>query len=168
MQNPFEKFMTDTVFLLKANGVKLGPYKSSLIGNHCAIDDKTLDIDHGDTIIRPLPNGKEEHYTVLRADFREDFGAIIGGFDMTLEKKQQILKTPSKVVNNISINNSREFQIGNENSQIININVQELAEQVAKSDDTEAKGLLRQLLGNETVSGIIGEGVSTLLGIISA
>jgi hypothetical protein len=67
--NPFEIFMTETIYLLKkATGERLGSYKCALIGDTCAIDDKTLDIDLGDIITRTLPNGKEEHYTVLRAD----------------------------------------------------------------------------------------------------
>ena len=53
---PFSKMTNDTVFIAKPDGERLGPYKSSLSANSCTIFDKTLDVDHGDKVIRPLPN----------------------------------------------------------------------------------------------------------------
>jgi len=87
-----------------------------LTGDSCAIDDKTLDVDHGDVITRTLPNGKEEQYTVLRADYREDFEVIPGGYELKLRKEQQIHKHPANVVNNVNINNSTGFQVGDYNT----------------------------------------------------
>ena len=114
--NPFDVFMTETIYLIKKiTGQQLGPYKCMLTGDSCAIDDKTLDVDHGDIITRTLPNGKEEQYTVLRADYREDFEAIPGGYELKLRKEQQIHKHPASVTNNVNINNSTGFQVGNDN-----------------------------------------------------
>jgi len=115
--NPFDVFMTETVYLIKrTTGQQLGPYKCMLTGDSCAIDDKTLDVDHGDVITRTLPNGKEEQYTVLRADYREDFEVIPGGYELKLRKEQQIHKHPANVVNNVNINNSTGFQVGDYNT----------------------------------------------------
>ena len=111
--------MTDTVFIEKPDGRRLGPYKGVLSKSQFTIMDKTLDVDHGDLLVRPLPNGKEEHYTVLRADFREDFHAIPGGYDLSINKKQQIHSRPSSIVNNVSISNSSGFQVGNRNLQSV-------------------------------------------------
>jgi|APLak6261659701_1056019.scaffolds.fasta_scaffold28832_2 hypothetical protein len=162
--NPFEDLMNDTVFLVKPDGKRLGPYKTAMMGDACAIDDKTLDININDVIVRPLPNGKEELYTVTRADFREDFGPILGGFDITLMKQQQIKESKNQQPSfNIGTLNAQNVQVGNENSQTINITVQQLVEQIAKSNDAEAKNLLKQFLENSTVANIIGAVASTLL-----
>jgi hypothetical protein len=99
---PFSDVTKDKVFIIKGNGDRIGPYSSALSPDSCTIFDKMLDVDHGDTIARPLPNGKEEHYIVLRADFRDDFHGIPGGYDLKLRKEQQIHKTPSSVVNNVA------------------------------------------------------------------
>lgn len=96
----------DKVFIVKPSGERLGPYNSALSPNSCTIFDKMLDVDHGDTIARPPPSGKEEHYTALRANSREDFHGIPGGYDLKFQKEQQIHKSPSGVINNISITRS--------------------------------------------------------------
>ena len=137
--NPFDVFMTETVCVIKeTTGQRLGPYKCMLTGDSCAIDDKTLDVEHGDTITRTLPNNKEEHYTVLRADYREDFEGILGGYELKLRKEQQIHNPSSSTINNININNSTGFQVGNDNSQ--NNAIQHLAPEY-----NELKSLLLKL-----------------------
>ena len=109
--------MTEQIYLIKkTTDQRLGPYKCMLMGDSCAIDDKTLDVNHGDVITRTLPNGKEEQYTVLRADYREDFEEISGGYEFKLRKEQQIHKHLPNVVNNVNINNSTGFQVGDHNT----------------------------------------------------
>ena len=122
--------MTDTVFIEKPDGRRLGPYKGVLSRSQFTIMDKTLDVDHGDLLVRPLPNGKEEHYTVLRADFREDFHAIPGGYDLSINKKQQIHSRPSSIVNNVSISNSSGFQVGNRNLQSVQVALTQLLQAI--------------------------------------
>ncbi|WP_394182679.1 hypothetical protein [Marinomonas posidonica] len=62
---------------------------------------------------------------------------------------------------------TQQAQFGNDNIQNITINMQELVEKVAASGDKEAKGMLMKLLENPTVSGVIGVGVSRLIGMLS-
>ena len=158
---PFSDLTKDTVFIVKGTGERLGPYKSALSPSKCTIFDKTLDVEHGDTIARPLPNGKEEHYTVLRADFREDFHGIPGGYDLKLEKEQQIHKTPSSVVNNVSINNSSGFQVGSHNVQSIQNAFLELekaidAQSASSESKVDAKAKLKALLQHPLVVAVLG------------
>ena len=61
---------------------------------------------------------------------------------------------------------TQQAQFGNENIQNVTINIQELVEKVAASNDPEAKGLLKSLLENSTVGSVIGAGVSGLIGLI--
>ncbi|MGO4003345.1 hypothetical protein ABVN23_19905 [Pseudomonas fluorescens] len=62
--------------------------------------------------------------------------------------------------------NGQQVQVGNGNTQNINITIEQLAKEVAKSDDPKAKSLLRGLLENATVSSVIGAGVSGLIGLL--
>ncbi|ETI60675.1 hypothetical protein [Marinomonas profundimaris] len=61
---------------------------------------------------------------------------------------------------------TQQAQFGNDNTQNVTINMQELVEKVAASGDKEAKGMLMKLLENPTVNGVIGAGVSGLIGLL--
>lgn len=67
---------------------------------------------------------------------------------------------------NIGSINSNHLQVGNNNTQIMNMNVQELVEKVAQSNDPEAKSKLMSLLQNNTVASGLGASVSGLLGLL--
>ena len=166
---PFSKMTNDTVFIAKPDGERLGPYKSSLSANSCTIFDKTLDVDHGDKVIRPLPNGKEEHYLVLRADYREDFHSIPGGYDLKLQKEQQIHKPPSSVVNNVNINHSTGFQIGDNNVQSIQnafLTLEKAIDaQVASAESkADAKSKLQAILQHPLVVAVLGGAAGGIAG----
>jgi len=165
----FSAMTTDKVFIVKPGGERLGPYKSALSSNNCTIFDKTLDVDHGDTIARPLPNGKEEHYTVLRADFREDFHGIPGGYDLKLQKEQQIHKTPSSTVNNVSITHSTGVQVGDHNIQNIQAAFVSLeraidAQNASPESKADAKTKLKALLQHPLVVAVLGGAASGIAG----
>jgi hypothetical protein len=65
-------------------------------------------------------------------------------------------KTPSHSSTfNIGSISSQQVQVGNNNSQTINISIQQLVEEIAKSTDPEAKSLLKKLLENSTVGSVI-------------
>lgn len=165
----FSDLATDKVFIVKPSGQRLGPYNSALSPNSCTIFDKTLDVDHGDTIARPLPNGKEEHYTVLRADFREDFHGIPGGYDLKLQKEQQIHRTPSGVVNNVSITHSTGVQVGNHNLQNIQAAFVSLeraidAQNASPESKADAKSKLKALLQHPLVVAVLGGAVGAITG----
>lgn len=61
-----------------------------------------------------------------------------------------------------------QVQVGNQNTQVANISFAEVVKQVSVQNDPHAKGLLRQLLENNTVSAIVGAGTSALLTILSS
>lgn len=67
---------------------------------------------------------------------------------------------------NIGSISSEQVQVGNNNTQIVNITVQRLVEQIAKSGDAEAKSKLKEFLQNSTVASVIGAGASALLALL--
>ena len=67
---------------------------------------------------------------------------------------------------NIGSVSGEQIQVGNHNSQVTNISMQQLVEHVAKSSDPEAKATLKSLLQNSTVASLIGAGAATLLGLL--
>ncbi|ERT11890.1 hypothetical protein LGZ99_16690 [Photorhabdus temperata] len=58
------------------------------------------------------------------------------------------------------------MQVGNNNSQITNISIQDIAEKIAQSGDKEAKNVLIKFLENNTVASIVGAGVTGLIGLL--
>lgn len=67
---------------------------------------------------------------------------------------------------NIGTLSGQQVQVGNNNTQTVNITLEQLAKEISKSDDPEAKGILRALLENPTVSSVIGAGVSGLIDLL--
>lgn len=165
----FSHMTKDKVFIVKPSGERLGPYNSALSPDKCTIFDKTLDVDHGDTIARPLPNGKEERYTVLRADFREDFHSIPGGYDLKLQKDQQIHNGTSRVVNNVNITHSTGVQVGDHNIQNMQTTFVTLERAIDSQDASpeskaDAKAKLKALLQHPLVVAVLGGVASGIAG----
>lgn len=67
---------------------------------------------------------------------------------------------------NIGSISGEQIQVGDNNSQITNISIQQLVEHIAKSDDDEAKATLKTLLQNSSVASLIGAGASALFGLL--
>lgn len=91
-------------------------------------------------------------------------GTIIGNIKITAVEKEE--KTSNSTINFYAPVTTQQAQFGNDNNQNVTINIQKLVEEVAKSGDKEAKGMLINLLENPTVSGVIGAGVSGLIGLL--
>lgn len=74
----------------------------------------------------------------------------------------------SAASHSISIGNisGSTLQVGNDNSLSVHVSVQELVENIAKSNDLEAKSRLKALLNNATVAGLIGAGAAALLALL--
>ena len=67
----------DDAYILKRDGSRCGPYKAKFAGDTIIVNDQMADIDDGDTVVRLLPNGKEEHKEIYKANF---YDTSIGGF----------------------------------------------------------------------------------------
>lgn len=109
-------------------------------------------------------DGKSDHKSLgFNFNSSGELSSIVGHIEiMKAEKEEKIMAQNF----NIGTLNAKSAQLGNENTQNVTINMQELVEKVAASNDPEAKGMLMKLLENPTVSGVIGVGVTGLIGLL--
>ncbi|MCL1040433.1 hypothetical protein L2712_02035 [Shewanella marisflavi] len=130
------------------------------------------DIGIGDVI--SLKSGKREiALKILDLSFSENSSLNIGTnhphiaalkVENTTAKPHTQNIAPSTI--NIGTLNGEQVQVGNGNTQTVNISIHKLVEEVSKTNDPEAKTLLRKLLENSTVGSLIGAGASSLLGLL--
>lgn len=130
------------------------------------------DVGIGDVITQK--SGKRKiHLKVLDASFLKGGTLNIGTnhphiVNLKVENTTAQAHKPEPQPSTINIGSilGEQVQVGNNNSQTVNISIEKLAEELAKSSDPEAKGLLKKLLENSTVGSIIGAGASALIGIL--
>lgn len=79
---------------------------------------------------------------------------------------EPITPTRGRIVNTTYNIDSKNVQIGDYNTQNVTINIQELVEAIAESNDNEAKSMLKSFLENNTVASVVGAGVSGLIALI--
>ncbi len=119
-------------------------------------------------------SGKQEIFLkVIDLSFLEDGSLNVGTRhpNMLTMKVQNTTSQPHLPQSNSSTFNigsvsGSNVQVGNSNALTVNISIQELAEQVAKSGDSDAKSKLKEFLNNSTVANIIGAGASALLALL--
>lgn len=136
---------------------------------------ETPDLGIGDVIIQK--SGKREiHLKVIDVQFLEGGTLKVGTKHPHLLKlhventTSQSHKTSSSNTTTNTINigsiSGEQFQVGNNNTQSVTINVKKLVEEIIKSNDPEAKSLLKKLLENSTVGSVIGAGASALISML--
>jgi len=170
--NPFAEMCNDEVFIIKPNGVKSGPQKSALSPDQVEIFNESLDVDEGDTVMRELPNGKTETYTVLEVNFTDKFHAIPACYSLKIRKDSSLIAQNKVKTTNIHISHSQGFQIGDHNVQNIIDSFKTLACRIEDSEASdnekrEAKTQLRNFIENPLVCSILGSAVGSLLAMLS-
>jgi len=172
--NPFASLQNDTVFIEKPTGERSQPYKTAIgskNGFSASIFDENLDVEEGWKLIRPLPNKKEETFTILEANYSPGLHAIPSHWTLKL-RKEASLATGSKSPTTINISNSSGIQIGDHNVQHIANSLIGLVEKIeglpaSTKEKDEAKGLLRKVLENPTVAAVLGSATAGLLALVS-
>jgi len=125
-----------------------------------------------DDIIKVKLGKRENAYKVSDCKFMKNGTLKMGTVHphmLTLIIKDLAIKERNDVsssIFNISSINAEQLQIGNNNSQNINITLKELVEKLSKTEDEEAKNLFKKILENSSVAGIIGAGATTLFGML--
>ncbi|HHT5647847.1 TPA: hypothetical protein ACT1UR_003599 [Raoultella planticola] len=154
----------DDAYILKSDGSRCGPYKAKFAGDTVIVNDQMADIDDGDTVIRVLPNGKEEHKEVYKANF---YDTGIGGFGPHFQLKVGPKKVqPAASSPQINIHGGN-IQIGDHNRQEITNSIETLNNLINSSQGTppqkeEAKGLLRKLAEHPLLTAIAGGAIGLL------
>ncbi|HDZ2482441.1 TPA: hypothetical protein RSR90_000512 [Klebsiella pneumoniae] len=139
----------DDAYILKSDGSRCGPYKAKFAG---------------DTVIRVLPNGKEEHKEIYKANF---YDTGVGRFGPHFQLKvgpKKVQPTVSSQQINIHGGN---VQIGDHNRQEITNSIETLNNLINSSQGTpqqkeEAKGLLRKLAEHPLLIAIAGGAIGLL------
>jgi hypothetical protein len=159
-----EHFPTESLKLVKPDGSEI----ENIIGlvstgsKKITIEDVSLDIEEGDTIVRDLPNGKQEYFTVIDPGFGRGMGSRIPDhYNVSIERVSKLPKTNTHgsgyitVVNEggrVNINstdNSINIQVSNDTERLFN----ELAmalEGVADSALLDSVAELKQSVGTSS------------------
>jgi hypothetical protein len=126
----FQSLLTDSVVLLKKNGITFNEIKASVQKNKIFIHRSDLLIEPGDLIQRKMSNGGEEIFEVIDPGFHEKFHGIPAGYQMDVRKLglPEAEKAVQSITYNISGNNARINQNSVDNSINIIQSNQELQE----------------------------------------
>jgi hypothetical protein len=166
MNNPFSHMHNDTVYVQSDSGERFGPYKTAVGSKNsvhvATIFDNTFEGQEGWTLIRMLPNSKEETYSILEANYSPGLHAIPAHWSLKMRKSTSLMHKPEqKAAPSITINNSQGIQIGDHNVQHIAGSLQGLVEMIEQStaapeEKEVAKGLLVKLLESPVVASVLG------------
>lgn len=159
----FEALAKSTICIEQPDQSRSKWYKAVLNGDSCTIFDTSFEADAGDTLIRQLPNDREELFEIIRVDYSEGLEMIPPSFKLKLDKLNQIRRKPSSTVVNIS--GSSNIQVGDHNVQDIKNSITALHHLIDRADSDpadreEAKNLLARLLRHPVVVAVLG-GIST-------
>lgn len=171
--NPFASLQNDTVYIEKPMGERSGPFKTAIgskNGFSASVFEKTLDVEEGWRLIRPLPNGKDEFFIILEANYSPGLHSIPPHWTLKL-RKESSLAIPQRPSTTININNSSGIQIGDHNVQHMANSFIGLIEKIEASDASpqekgEAKGAIRKTLENPTVAAVLGSAVAGVLALL--
>lgn len=162
-----KSLMGDDIYIESPTGERVGPVKASVQGNKVYIPDKSLVIEEGGKILRPLPNGKSESHTILQVDFlKGPRGGSLSHYKVTTRKDSSLVSTPSSTT--INIKNSQGIQIGDGNIQNIIMSLDTIAKAIDSADvsveqKADAKQKLKAFLSHPLTIGILGSAVGKLI-----
>ena len=169
----FDRLCTEEVRIAKSGTeVVSDVYKCTLTPKQAVIFDDGLDVDEGDSLIRILPNGKRETYTVLEVSFNSGLGGIPSHYELTLRKDASLVAERKIQHTTFNISNSQGFQIGDHNSQQFVSLLKDIVSKIDSSsapaeEKDEAKGRLAKFIEHPLVCAVVGGAVGGLSGIIT-
>jgi hypothetical protein len=159
--NSFDAFATDQVVIVNPDGSESPPLKCIFESKKVTIFSDSLDVEEGQKILRVLPTGRRDTYTVQEVSFSGRFHSIPASYELAIRKDSSLLSDATRPTTNISISNSHGFQVGDHNVQnIINAFTQILksidSADAAPSEKREAKERLLAFLSHPLVSTVLG------------
>ena len=152
----------------KADGRILGPFKAIFAGDTIVIDDGKADIEEGDTVLRRLPNGRDERSLVTKANFfRQGVGSIGPHYQLRFRRGGE--SAPQKPTHQITISSAHSVQIGDYNTQNIVSSFEALVQAIDTADagapeKEEAKSRLRSFLEHPVVVSLLGAAAGRVIG----
>ncbi|MFV3372473.1 RIP homotypic interaction motif-containing protein [Pseudomonas sp. NY15435] len=173
MGNPFARMMKDEVFIVGSDQSKQGPFRTAFANKEISIFDETLDVSEGDKVIRELPNGKEEIYTVTEVSFSSGLKTIGPHYTLKLSKDMAIRSAvPKSTTNHITIQHSNGIQIGDHNTQHLQMVLEEVLQRIedsgaSRAEVEEVKNILTSFLKHPLTVSVVGAALPTALGLLS-
>lgn len=152
----------------KVGGEIVGPYKALFAGDTIVITDPKADVEEGDTILRKLPNGKDERSTVTSTTFyNHGVGPIGPHYQLKFRKGGE--SNMQKPTQNINITGAQSVQIGDYNTQNIITSFETLVKQIDAlpantTEKQEAKSRLYAFLSHPLVVSVLGAVAGTVVG----
>lgn len=171
--NPFKNLLNDTVFIQKPGGERSVPFKTAITYGReisASIFEGDLDVEEGWRLVRPLPNGKDEFFVIIDANYSQGLKTIPPHWTLKLTKESSFMAEKPRGTT-INISNSSGIQIGDHNVQHIANGIVGLIEKIevsSTSDDEKkvAKGSIRAMLENPTIAAVMGSAVSGALALL--
>lgn len=165
----FQRLLNDSVYIVKPDGRRLGPYKAAVSSGSITIMERSIDVDDGDHVARPIPSGKEELYLILSANYSPGLSSIPPHYALKVRKTTALVERPSEMKSTtINIHNSTGVQVGDYNTQHIQATFNELVQKIELSsgspaEKAEAKGRLAAFLEHPLVGSILGSAAGAVL-----
>jgi hypothetical protein len=171
MENPFEKLCNDEVFLESRDGQRKGPFKCALDSKSVRLFEKDLDVEEGAKVLRQLPGGRVESYTVLEVNYSPGLMNIPPNWHLKVQKDSSLVEREGGRTVNVSIHDSQGIQIGDHNLQNVTIAFQALLAAIEQADapseqKQEAKGRLKRFLEHPLVTSVLGGAAGGIAGIL--
>lgn len=130
------------------------------------------DLNIGDIVTQKV-GSRDIHFKVIDLSITENGTLNVGTnhphiMTLVVENLTENAHSTKKSTNtfNISSVSGTQVQIGENNSQVTNISLEQLVEKISSSEDLEAKTIIRKLLENSTVASILGAGSAALFGLL--
>ncbi|CAI8823385.1 RHIM domain-containing protein [Pseudomonas sp. IT-232MI5] len=169
----FDDLMKDNCFVIDANGNKSGPFKTAFTRrNSIRIFDPNFEAQEGDSLIQPLPNGKELSFLITGTSYQSGLDDDIpGNWQVVYAKGGTQPKQPQVINPTYNFHGANNVQIGDNNIQNIRSAVETLVHGINNAQTTpeekdKAKGLLRTFLENPTTASVLGAAATGVLALL--
>jgi hypothetical protein len=162
--------MSDEVYIQSLDGKQVGPVKALVQRNQVITNAADLVVEEGGKILRPLPNGESEAYTILEVIFHKDpFGDESSRYEIITRKDSSLVHTPGNTT--INIRGSHGIQIGKRNAQNIIRALEMLTDAIESSDatieeKTDAKAKLKAFLAHPLTVNLLGTTTNKMLDVL--
>jgi len=124
----FDDMLNDEIHVIKADGTRQGPFKTTIGKGKATVFDTSIDVSAGDQVERSLPGGKIEMYEVRDVDYSPGLGGFNGippNYKLHLEKQGLKPRMEPRAMT-VHINGSSGFQVGDYNQMNVGTALAEL------------------------------------------
>ncbi len=162
--DPFEDLRRNEITLVNQSGEKIEGVKAQVNKNTISFAAFDRVVQDGDTIVRHLPDGRDEEYLVLDSGYVAEFHSIPASYKSKVEKKTAIKRSPFHAGTVYNVNFSGANSRFNLHSLDLSSNLvdvdpdglfQELRTAIARDIEDEARSdaMLKQVAEMKKVQG---------------